>query len=111
MKIEILLPTEYIGRNNNLVKLDSSLLKSTEKDLVSVILKYEGGVTKTKVEGYYKSNKGVLTLSKYISLVVYTENMKLFNVLMCSDVLRKVCVLLKQESIGVVVDNKFYCVS
>lgn len=111
MKIEILLPTEYIDKNNNLAKLDSNLLKSTEESLVSIILEYEGGVTKSKVEGYYKSNKGILTLSKYISLVVYTENIVLFNVLMHLDTLRKVCKVLKQESIGVVVDNKFYCIS
>lgn len=111
MKIEILLPTEYITSDLHLAKLSKNLLDKVESELVNLILNFEGGVTKTRVEGYYKSNKGIVTKSKYISLVVYTDNVEWFKLLISKGVFDSYCKRLKQESIGVVIDNRFLCLS
>ena len=108
MKIEILLPTEYIGDNGRLFKLPSNILIDNENMLVSKILEYEGGVTRTTSEGYYRSKRGIITKSKYINLVVYTQNVYLTNILL--PILKQIRLNLKQECIGVVVDNIFRCI-
>lgn len=51
MKIDILLPTQYITKNGTLANLDKKLLSDIEVMLIGEILKYESGVMKSKIEG------------------------------------------------------------
>lgn len=111
MKIEILLPTEYINNNLGLSKLDTKLVDKVKKDLISKLLEYEGGVTCNRVEGWYKSRKGIVTKSTYISCWVYTQNNSLLAFLQSSGYISNICKILKQESIGAVIDNHFMCIS
>lgn len=106
MKIEILLPTEYIDKNGGLSILPSDILTDVKEKLVKLILKYEAGVMESLIKGYYKSNRGIVTYSNYIVLTVYTENLKIKEELYTC--LSGICKILMQESIGVIVDNVFH---
>lgn len=105
MKIEILLPTEYINNNAGLSSLPTDILNNAKTSLVEEILKYEAGVMENSIKGYYKSNRGIVTYSNYIVLIVYTENHQLIDTLRSH--LINICSILKQESIGVIIDNVF----
>lgn len=111
MKVEVLIPTEFINNNMQLSKLPTKLVTSCKEELISKFLEYEGGVTCQKVEGYYKSSKGILTKSVYISCYCYTENSNLINFLQSSGYISLLCNKLKQESIGVIIDNHFLCIN
>lgn len=111
MKIDILLPTEYITRNRTLAKLSNGTLDSIESKLVSDILCFESGIMKSTIEGYYKSITGIITKSRYKVLTVYTSERNLYNYLFNTDNVSKICKVLKQESIGIIIDNVFYCKS
>lgn len=110
MKVDILLPTEYITKSGSLARLNSDLTSSVENYLVGLLLEYEGGIMKFNIEGYCKSVKGIITKSKYNVLTVYTENHNLVNALV-SNIIPSICEKLKQESIGIIVDSKFICIS
>lgn len=111
MKVDILLPTEYITKSGSLARLSSDLTSSVENYLVGLLLEYEGGIMKFNIEGYCKSVKGIITKSKYNVLTVYTENHNLVNALVNSNIIPSICEKLKQESIGIIVDSKFICIS
>lgn len=110
MRIDIFLPTQYITNSGKLANLPVNSIEKSESYLVSLILNFEGGVTRSKVEGYYKSSRGFITKSKYIVLTVYTNSNDLYNMLFNSNHISLLCKELNQESIGVVVNNQFHCV-
>lgn len=114
MRFEILLPTQYVSNTGKLIDLNKMLLSSVEQSLVMSLLKFESGVMKSKTEGYYKHSNGKIYSSKYISIVVYSDNLantEIYNLLLCSNLIPSICNDLKQESIGVIVDNKFVCIN
>lgn len=110
MRIDIFLPTQYITSSGALANLSVNSIEKAESYLVNLILNFEGGITRSKAEGYYKSSRGFITKSKYIILTVYTNNNDLYNILFNSNHISLLCKELNQESIGVVVNNQFYCI-
>ena len=114
MRFEILLPTQYVSNTGKLVDLNKMLLSSVEQSLVMSLLKFESGIMRSKTEGYYKHSNGKTYFSKYISIIVYSDNSVstgIYNLIFNSNLIPSICNDLKQESIGVIVDNRFICIN
>ena len=114
MRFEILLPTQYVSNTGKLVDLNKMLLSSVEQSLVMSLLKFESGIMRSKTEGYYKQSIGKTFFSMYISIIVYSDNSVstgIYNLIFNSNLIPSICNDLKQESIGVIVDNRFICIN
>lgn len=99
MRLEILIPTATLNADGTVESLPKETIRNAESILTAHISLFTTGILRHTVEGYYKGN-----WTTYVSYVTYTLDS---DRVLDHTLLHNLCVMLSQESIGVVRNNEF----